>query len=731
MNAPRIGRARRTVAVLVIGGVLVLVLDHAFHGGLFDALRNVVALVTAVLGILTWVRGAADTAAEAAGRSADAAGKLAADVRDQWMREGQARRVDDPYALPVRWTTAPRGLADHPANVFGTVLVPEPRGGVDQIPALLDRVAEHRLVVLGGSGSGKSVLAIRLALRLIGARERAGSSTRRVPVILGLSTWDPTRVPLREWLARQLAEDYPRLRRSAGALAEDGILPILDGFDELPPSLRTEALRQLDTAGPLVLTSRPDEYAAAIEGRRPLHGAAAITLLPLAPSTLEDYLPRTTDADEWQPVLRALADGDEPLAAVFRLPLMVWLARSVYSDAPAHASELLDRARFPTAAAIEGHLLDALVPAAYESAPPPGVPRWPRDLATDWLRALATRMTRYGQHDLAWWRLRDLCPRLIPRLAVVAGAVTGLGWGAANFLTAVPGPLAAAVLLGVLLGTLYGVPVGLGVWWLSRSRPLHRFVGRTTPRSAARGMFFGVLGGVLTAFALPPGGPTVDNLAGLLGFPIAWQITAGLSVLVGALLFAALAFDERVADLAGVTPTGLLRSDRSWAVVRGAVSAVVLPIVVFWFAFRAELALGPVIDVIQRYATAGPRVPGGGGVRLVMLTLIACLPYVVFAFGALGAALSSQWGAFTVVRIFLWTRGEAPWCFIRFLDDAHRRGVLRRSGAHYQFRHDELQRRLSGLARVPETTIESLPEEDHDEHIPLRSGRFLGRIPRS
>ena len=40
--------------------------------------------------------------------------------------------------------------------------------------------------------------------------------------------------------------------------------------------------------------------------------------------------------------------------------------------------------------------------------------------------------------------------------------------------------------------------------------------------------------------------------------------------------------------------------------------------------------------------------------------------------------------------------GGLPWRLLAFLEDAHRRGVLRRSGAYYRFRHAELQEYLAG-----------------------------------
>jgi MFS family permease len=69
---------------------------------------------------------------------------------------------------------------------------------------------------------------------------------------------------------------------------------------------------------------------------------------------------------------------------------------------------------------------------------------------------------------------------------------------------------------------------------------------------------------------------------------------------------------------------------------------------------------------------------------------------VVFglACGCVGV-LSRAWEAYAVSRIWLALRGEQPWRLMRFLDDAHRRGMLRQSGATYQFRHARVQDHLA------------------------------------
>lgn len=61
--------------------------------------------------------------------------------------------------------------------------------------------------------------------------------------------------------------------------------------------------------------------------------------------------------------------------------------------------------------------------------------------------------------------------------------------------------------------------------------------------------------------------------------------------------------------------------------------------------------------------------------------------------GGLGFLLSlTAWGQWvTLARIWLPLTGRMPWRVMTFLEDAHRRGVLRQAGAFHQFRHAQLQ----------------------------------------
>ncbi|MFE7076676.1 NACHT domain-containing protein [Streptomyces sp. NPDC057620] len=416
--------------------------DSATAGVLLTALGAFMSVAALMADVL---RG--DTTARPDGDGAHrrrAVEALAEAVREQWAAEARLRRLQDPAPLEVDWTLADRRLADHPYNIPPGTVLPRPRaGGVTPgtpdpgtpqpgtpDPAAPDPAAAPpgpRVVVLGEPGSGKSVLAMRYVLDRLAAREEGGP----VPVIFPLASWDPLRASLRDWLAVRLAADYRPLaaqaddrRTLARVLVDTGLVaPVLDGFDELPRPARATAVRrinaELDPGAPLLLTSRGDAWAAAVEEGDVLTGAEVVELRPLdlvrAGVHLErsarplrvtaDGVPHTV----WTPVLRKLAERpDLPLAQALTTPLMVALARTVYGDTSRDPAPLLDPRRFPTVAAVEGHLLEAFVPAAFADAGP----RAAAD-ATRRLTVLARGLHRRGTGRLAWWELESLVPRTL------------------------------------------------------------------------------------------------------------------------------------------------------------------------------------------------------------------------------------------------------------------------------------------------------------------------------
>ncbi|MCX4602432.1 helix-turn-helix domain-containing protein [Streptomyces anulatus] len=696
---------------------------------------------------------------------AGAAAELAREVGRRWQKEEEQRRVHDPFPLPVRWKRAPARLTDHAENIQrlppGVRPEPmEPAGDLRSVAEAYRGIPSGRLVILGRAGSGKSIMAIRLVLDLLGGS--GPDRSRRVPVIFGVGAWDATAVALRDWLVDLLLRDYPHLARRtpggstlAAALVDAGlILPVLDGFDEIAEGLRQEALEALNaTSLPLVLTSRAGEYAEAVSAARaPLVWAAGIELAGLTPDDLSAYLSRTTrpaaqgerapgaDGGEggealWDSVLEVLRSGKDPaggrLAEVLSTPLMIALARTMYSEAPGRdPAELLDAGRFPTASSLEDHLLAGFVPTVYRprvaERAATGDPdrdrrqdrrdrdrrrNWDPDRARHWLGHLAHHLVRLDRdrHDLAWWQIGESLPRSTRVLTVAlvsALCVTVSDWavvllvapitpGEALVQGAVVGPVG-----GLAFGCFYAVMAAFGGGSFAPSQVRLRLRGRTagigrrpvrtfTDRFAAvvpGGFVMGI--GCACAFALQRAlyeGRSLTDPALVEALLINMLVLGLIFSSAAGLVFGLLAALETPLDVgSAATPAGLLSANRATV-------------------YRQVLVIVPVLTLAIAL--------GGGLVVRLLAGVLGPLSWklpeglVIGAVGGLGGGLSyalcfTAWGQWLIFsRLLLPLTGKLPWSPEDFLDDAYRRGVLRRSGAVYQFRHVRLQHHLGHTYR--------------------------------
>jgi hypothetical protein len=82
------------------------------------------------------------------------------------------------------------------------------------------------------------------------------------------------------------------------------------------------------------------------------------------------------------------------------------------------------------------------------------------------------------------------------------------------------------------------------------------------------------------------------------------------------------------------------------------------------------------------------------------LTFLASGTAFGLSVGGIGIA-SRAWGAFVLARLWFALRGQLPLRLMGFLDDAHRRGILRQSGTVYQFRHERLHNYLAARPSTP------------------------------
>jgi NACHT domain len=540
----------------------------------------------------------------------------------------------------------------------------------------LHRVAERflapphrRLIVLGEPGAGKTVLATLLTQALLDHHQPGDA----VPVLLSPASWDPDSEHLDAWLSRQIREQYlrgPAYRQVAEHLASSElVLPILDGLDEIARQRWVSALRALEHARPnepLVITCRSQEYKEAVKDWGSALASADVIELERVTSVeaLAFLRGAATPASSasWDEVaahLNAVPDG--ALATALSTPLMVTLARTIYTTPGHHPSELIRLARAGGQAAVEQHLLAEFILVAYTNPPPaPGTPALrlrhpPRpEQAQEWLRLLAVHLHQHDTHDLAWWELPSLVPRPAMRLmSVIAsvlagGLVFGLGFS-------LDGGRVGA-LIGLLVG---GVVGGFGniVGAPGEAVP----IGLDT---SIRGRLSDLLSG--SAWIGLASWPVVGLLVGLvLQFAVNLAVALLLG-LAGGLIFAGLVFWlglQRSRGDSAITPQAVLRSDRAAAIA---------------FAFVFGLLLGLLLGLMIWLAISR----AGGVVLGLMFGLV---------FGLAGGLVNSSWGQFVIMRGWLVLSGRLRVRLMRFLDDAQVRGLLRQAGAVYQFRHARLQ----------------------------------------
>ncbi|NUR89752.1 MAG: NACHT domain-containing protein [Nonomuraea sp.] len=594
------------------------------------------------------------------------------------------------------------------------------RGDLDDLVADLRRLPARQLVMLGEPGAGKTVLAILLTLGLLDD-PRPDEPT---PVLLPLSSWNPHRDHLHTWIARRLAEEYPGLANEeaygpdapARLVSTRRIIPILDGLDETPPALHQAAIDALDEAiadgSPLVITCRSAEYETAVR-HTILSRAAVIEIEPVGVEDAIAYLTarRRAGEDRWGPIVEHLrAHPWGPLARALSTPLMVDLARTAYADPGSDPAALLDTGRFPGQPEIEEHLLDRFLPTAYRHHPPaPGVrprpsPRYRPEHAERWLSFLAGHLRLGHTHDFAWWRLVDAIPRR------TAGLARGLP---PAFFSALTGYVAGGPLIGLVYGGSLALAGVIASGWGGRPGPIRaetRFHG-TARRFLSRGSIGVAIGAALgLAWALPPVLTVI--LCMIFGLATGAHVCLDIPADAGrASSPSAILRQDRIAALSFTLSTGLSIGTFYATAYTFSGDGRVIPLLAGVFDPETASAAGLAAVLLGRYAYGrlGGVVYGvagaviGGQVLLITDTFTSAL-VVGGLFGlavGLTAAISRAWGTFTVARVWLAMTGRTPFRLLRFLDDAHRRGVLRKSGAVYQFRHARLRDHLAGKPGFP------------------------------
>lgn len=614
---------------------------------------------------------------------------LAVAMRNQWTKAANDRRILQPAPLPIRWCRATEPVAGPTA---AATLSRADHAGIEPLPGLvrvtgsrlrrgtrrdLHRIygglASGRMLIIGGSGTGKSATAILLLLDALNYRDQATLVDRPripVPVLFTLQNWDPTTTTVEDWLSTKLAE-IPLFRgrrgkRYAITLLRAGHIAIfLDGLDEIPAQTQHLALRALSeqVTYRLVLLTRTAELATATQYHT-LAGAVALELQSLTPTDVANYILRPL-ADPAPPAWQTLAislntNRDSAITQALATPLAVGLLRDTYQSTDP-VDELCDTSRFPTSVDITNHLLDHAITTAYAPRLGQQPSRYTPQSARRTLSLIAHNLGVRNTRDLRWWTISEWIPFTSRALTNVAlGAITfGLAFGLnSRFL--------GAFLIGSVLG------------YVSESmrseRPkLVRRI-RLQPRLSIAHFKIGFSNDIASRFKIKL--ILAVTFGGLAG--VGFGLTSGLEIGLAAVLIFGPIFLYAQAIMAGLgrglaaglveagtpdssTPEQLWRGDRN-------------------LGFTIWLVSGSTIGLVAGYSQ-------WAGVGLVLGLGSGLWIGLIYSEGL--RALLSQ--------TYLWARYRTPANLIHFLEDARERHLLRTVGPVYQFRHATLQDRLASL----------------------------------
>ena len=551
-------------------------------------------------------------------------------------------------------------------------------GSLSEIALYYASLERGRLVILGQPGSGKTILAYHLAVKLthhLLHRTESGGM-QRAPVWASLPSWDLGDAEdldkisddqlvkmFDSWIVQRITAYGVSLPLAELLVQQDLILPILDGLDEMELGNRgrsstnemdklaraSAVVRVLNSFGrrPLVLTCREEQYRNLAQGnptgRAPVvQDAQQVIIQPLEVGQVAAYIERrfpsgaVIGSSPWDEVVAALrADSDGPLAQVVRTPWRLFLVLTAYGGGRSDPREMIGQ----DYEGLSRQLMAQFIPATVVQFPRPRGGHYTKQEVTTWLSAIASQLASRGYGIFSsqveirveeFWELGGFGAKVLARLSRLLVVGPYLWWAVTLQDWSFDSVWSWVYIILLVVGAV-GMVVIVPSFEFSRFDPNKYRQGRVQMRMITRIVVGGLAGACY----------------GLVFWLISWI------------------FDRSMETT--------LTTNIAWSAIAGLLYGT-------WWASQAAsspaAALGRPSDVVRQGLQHDI-------ILLLVLGGVVLMPVLLIMF--------SPWPTYAASTYLAHRRGLLPRRPAAFLDWAYNAGLLRLSGGAIQFRHRELQ----------------------------------------
>ena len=570
-------------------------------------------------------------------RTVRARRRLLVRLRSIWIEKYLSESLFDDLLITLSLVEIPEATAD---PWRGLVNSPSKRllpAGTSIIQVFDE--ASDGLLVLGEPGAGKTTLLLELARVLLDRAEQDYSYP--APAVLQLASWANNPTGIEIWCAAELDDKYG-IPRALGEMliGEDRLVLLLDGLDELPPDQRGACLAAINSYQhehllKPVVSCRREAYQA-LDAK--MEFSRAIIAQPLTPQQISAYLHQ---GGESLAAARAILQADSDLMGVLDTPLILGVFTQAYHGMPLAQAQQI---RIPLT---RDQIFLAYIRSVFRRHPS-GILYSPFDTQR-WLTWLARQMLAHNDPVLYIEKLQPdwLEPnvRVFYRLAtaLISALMFGslAGSGGYKFF-GLPGAIIGGILVGGFIGfNIFRSDNRIApteeVTWSWEGVKLMRRLFPFSPVTIVSG---GLVGGFFGWWLYGPlGGLMLALFMGTLGIPLIWLrngLGAGVSI-------NPLDDKERRKPNEGI-----------WRSARYGVLGFVAGLVGMSFVFSVFFGVA------------------GAILAPIMLGFIfgwlACIEHLI-------------------LRLLFWRMGATPGNYVRFLDFATNRILLRKVGGGYIFIH--------------------------------------------